>query len=278
VNIQKLKQQVIQSRKDGFEDAEIRRAMQQDGVPDETIRRVFHDLNRRTQQQTHQNNQQIQQPQQQNKRQLRGQINQRGQNFRNTVEGVDLTSDEYKVKQKLLSLGNTYHVYDGDELIMKAHQKLLKLKEHIKFTDGDGERIFDVKAEQIFDTAGDYTLIDSETEKPITVLEKKFSIATHKWKIRSADSSEQVLAHVHSESPVLAWLRVIGGYVPFFPNIFALIPHKYIIEAPDETPIGYLEGKFSFRDTYMLDIDQTGQAPKESLVASAIAIDALEGN
>jgi len=39
-----------------------------------------------------------------------------------------------------------------------------------------------------------------------------------------------------------------------------------------------LEGKLSIRDIYELEVDQTQNIPKEALVISAIAIDALEAN
>ena len=160
--------------------------------------------------------------------------------------------------------------------MLKARAKMFKLKEDIRFKTLGGEEVFEVKAEQITDIAGDYTLF--EDNEPFLTLEKNFSIATHHWKIKSVDGTERLLAKIESKNPAVAWLRVIGGYVPFFPNIFALIPHEYIIETGDEQKIGSIEGKFSIRDTYIIDIEESNSVPHDAIVASSIAIDMLEGN
>ena len=305
MNIQKLRRQVIKSRRDGFSDKEIRMAMSQDGVPDETIRQVFHSLNSQNQKSQQraqkrgssnparkkQKQRQPTRPEQKRKRkqkQNRQQANNRqikqddvrklsNNNSQRQSSGSSfLTGDKYKLKQKLLSLTNSYHVYEGDEMILKARAKMFRLHEDIKFKTPDGEEVFEVKAEQITDVAGDYTLL--KNGEPLTTLEKKFSIAEHRWKIKANDETERLLAKVESKSPVIAWLRVIGGYMPLLPNFFALIPHVYEIKTGDDRIIGKIEGKFSIRDTYEIEINDTNGASRDAILASAISIDALEGN
>lgn len=280
---------VLKSRKDGFTDREIRQAMTRNGVSDETIRRVFHSLDSQDQQVEEKNrnanpapkpsnNQRATRPERDRQRKKpRNNTNQRKRSEERDrrKEGV-LHGNNYKLKQKLLSITDAYNVYEDGELVLKARAKLLQLHEDIKFKNPDGEQIFEVKAEQITDIAGDYTLVrDGE---PLTTLEKKFTIATHKWKIKSNDRSERLLAKVESRNPVLAWMRKITGMLPLTPNVFALIPHRYDIKTGNDEIIGKIEGKFSIRDTYILSVHEDIQASRDSIVASAIAIDALEGN
>jgi len=50
------------------------------------------------------------------------------------------------------------------------------------------------------------------------------------------------------------------------------------VEDTDGNHLGSIEGRLSLHDVYDITIEDAGDAPKEALVASAIAIDALEGN
>lgn len=191
-----------------------------------------------------------------------------------TVPGIDLTGKNYVLKQSLIR--NKYKLYQKNQLILKAKQKLFKLKEEIPFKDPDGKTFMHAKAENILDTAGDYTLIDSKTEEPIVVLEKNWSFLHHKWKIKEPSNQEKLLAKISSRGGIDK-LRFIGALIPYLPNIFALIPHKYDVENPEGKIIGKIEGRFALRDIYDINIE-TENAPQESVVAATVAIDALEKN
>jgi uncharacterized protein YxjI len=185
------------------------------------------------------------------------------------IHGVDLTGDEYRVVQHLMR--NKYKVYDGDGTeILRAKQKLLRMKEEFPFVSPDGERIFTIKAQSILDHAGDYTIFEAETDEPVAVLEKKWTLLKHVWKIRDPDD-ERLLARIESGSLVTELLRNINV-------IASLIPHSYDIEDADGDRIGSIDGQLSLKDTYDITIESSGDTPREALVASAIAIDALEGN
>lgn len=265
MNRQELEQRILEARKDGYSKQEILKVLKQEGVQEQQIRQMFQEIERRR------SREEAGTRQESKVKKSRG-------SAENTIPGIDLSSDSYKLKQKLLSLSNSYHVYDGEEMVLKAHQKLLKLKERIKFSTPDGEEVFRAQAQQITDAAGDYELIEPESEKPLLNLQKKFSLAVHQWKIRSVDGSERKLCEIKSENPMIAWLRVIGGIIPFFPNVLVIIPHSYTIEDPEGNRIGEIEGKLSIRDTYEIKVGSTGEVPRESVVAAAVAIDALEGN
>jgi len=185
---------------------------------------------------------------------------------------VDLTRDEYTVKQHLLL--NRYNVYDSDGThLLKARQKILKLKEQFPFVTPDGDEIFEVNAEGILDVAGDYVLTESESDEALAVLDKNWTLLTHKWKIRDP-SDERLLAKIESQGVGVELLRSL----PLVSIVGQCIPHEYTIEDTDGNHLGDIEGRFSIRDIYDITIEDTGDVPKEALVAAAIAIDALEGN
>lgn len=82
---------------------------------------------------------------------------------------------------------------------------------------------------------------------------------------------DRVLATISSESALIEALRNIS-------TLFNLLPHTYTIEGPDGEELGAIEGHFSLRDRYTIRLGDTGDAPREGLVAACVAIDALEGN
>lgn len=183
------------------------------------------------------------------------------------IPGVDLSGDDYVIKQKLFR--NKYRIYDGTgTLLLQTKQKLFKLKEEFPFLTADGDVAFTVKAKSMFDIAGDYALTDPDGEL-LAVLEKQFTFFKHVWRIRGPDG--ELYAKIESGSTFVEVLRNISG-------IFDLIPHSYTIEGPNGEPLGRLKGRLSLRDTYDLHLSEVGDAPKEALVAAAVAIDALEGN
>jgi uncharacterized protein YxjI len=185
------------------------------------------------------------------------------------IAGVDLTDDEYHVAQSLIR--NKFKVTDTDgNLVLRAKQKLFKMKEEFPFVDADGNEVFTVKAQKVLDVAGDYSIVESGSEDPIAVLGKNFTLFKHEWTVKDPDT-DQVWAEIESRSALVEFLRGLIG-------LFALLPHKYTIETPDGGHIGSIEGQFSIRDRYDIKIDDAGEIPKEAIVAAAIAVDALEGN
>lgn len=185
------------------------------------------------------------------------------------LAGIDLDAPTYTVQQKLFR--NKYRVYDPDgDLVLRAKQKLLKMKEEFPFSDADGNVVFRVKAEGILDVAGDYAITDEETGDPVAVLDKKWTMFKHVWKIRSP-GDERLLATIESGSAIVEFLRGISA-------IFNLIPHTYTVEGTNGESLGEIQGELSLRDTYEISIDDSGDVPREALVAACIAIDALEGN
>ena len=186
----------------------------------------------------------------------------------NDITGVDLSDTEYVVKQK--AVRNAYKVFNSkDEEILRTKQKLFKMKEEFPFTDPDGNEVFSINAENLMDIAGDYLLKDSETGGKIAVLKKEFSLLIHKWKIEDGDGN--LIACIESRGKLFGLLRA-------FSDIFDLFPHSYTVEDSEGKEIGSIKQSFTLmRDRYSIEIDEDLEN-RESLIASAIAIDALEGN
>ena len=183
------------------------------------------------------------------------------------VPGIALDADRYTVKQSLIR--NKYAVYDPDgALVLRTRQKLLKMKEEFPFVNADDEPVFRVKAQNVFDIAGDYTLT-AEDGEPIAVLEKQFTFFKHVWRVRSPD--DRLYATIESDSTLVEALRSVS-------TLFDLIPHSYTITGPDGAHLGDIQARFSLRDVYDIEIADTGGAPREAIVAACIAVDALEGN
>lgn len=185
------------------------------------------------------------------------------------LKRIDFPDTDYTIKQSLIR--NKYHVYDSSgELVVKTKQKIFRMKEEFPFKNAEGEVVFRLKAENVFDIAGDYNLIDEETGETVVVLEKKFTFFKHVWKVKRPENGE-LIATVESTSALLEALRS-------FSEILDLIPQSYSITDRNGNQIGSIKGRFRLRDVYDLHIDEIEDLPREALVASAIAIDALEGN
>jgi uncharacterized protein YxjI len=184
------------------------------------------------------------------------------------LSGVDLTDERYTVEQAYVR--NKYEVYDeAGELVLRAKQKLFKMKEEFPFVDADDRPVFTVKASGIIDIAGDYSIVDESTGETVAVLDTNFTLLKHVWQVRDPEGVE--LARIESRSAAIEFLRGLTV-------LSAIIPHKYDITGPDGRQLGSIEGQLSIRDRYDITIRETGDAPREALVAAAIAIDALEGN
>lgn len=190
------------------------------------------------------------------------------QSLGDSISKIDLDDNEYKVVQKLVR--NKYKVFNSnDELVLKASQKLFRAKESFSFENSEGEPVFTVDAEQILDFSGDYTLKDAETGEAFAVLEKQFTLFQHSWKVKTPDGEH--LADITSRGSVTDFLRT-------FSELFALIPHKYTIDSPEGENLGVIQGKFSLKDKYSIKLEDSGDAPKEALIAAAVSADALEGD
>ncbi|PSG99281.1 MAG: hypothetical protein BRC29_04105 [Nanohaloarchaea archaeon SW_7_43_1] len=263
MNEQEIEQFIEDCLRDGYTVEELQRALTEKGVDEAKIEEAVSDLKRKMEQEN---------ASRENKKTMS-----RGQSAHEDIIGkIDLTGDSYEIKQRFLF--NRYNIYNSrDELVLKAKQKILKFKEEIPFMNSEDEVIFQVKADRIVDMGGDYTVFDEETGDPIIMLDRTYTLLRHRWQLRDPET-EELLAKVQSQNENIELLRGIGNLVPYFPNFFAFIPHTYGIESREGEKIAELEGQFSIRDIYELNIEKKHSLPKEALISGAIAIDALEGN
>jgi uncharacterized protein YxjI len=183
------------------------------------------------------------------------------------ISTVDLTDDRYEATQSVIR--NKYVVRDSaGSVVLRGKQKLFKLKEEFPFVTGDGRDAFSVKAGDIVDIAGSYTLTDAGTGDDVVVLDEDLSLFVEHWTIRDPDTGE-ALATIRSKNKLLSALRHLA-------SVANLIPNKYEIFDPDGAHVGNINGAFSLRDTYTVSIDDASTVPKEAVLAAACVLDALE--
>jgi uncharacterized protein YxjI len=173
----------------------------------------------------------------------------------------------YEVRQKL-GIRTRYNVYegDGDDPILTAKKKKLKLKEDFRFTTPGGEEAFRVKADSVLDIAAAYDIVDSRTgERVGSVKREVASIFKHEYSLLDADGN--VVAILREDNHLMAALRRL---------VTTLIPFSYDIVAPDGTAVGTVEEQFSLRDKYTIDL--TGDVDPRLAVVGTVVVDAIEGN
>ncbi|AHG02749.1 hypothetical protein HALDL1_03255 [Halobacterium sp. DL1] len=183
------------------------------------------------------------------------------------ISTVDLDDDRYVVKQSLIR--NKYAVRDAaGDVVLRAKQKLFKMKEEFPFVTGDGDAAFTVKAGGILDVAGNYSVIDDATGEAVVSLDEDLSLFVENWTVRDPETGD-ALATIESKSKLLSMLRHLVDLANLFPN-------KYEIRDASGGHVGDIDGKSSLRDTYTVTIDDASNVPKEAVVAAACVIDALE--
>ncbi|SNZ17486.1 hypothetical protein SAMN06269185_3039 [Natronoarchaeum philippinense] len=186
-----------------------------------------------------------------------------------SIAGIDLTDSEYQVVQSLIR--NKYKATDAaGNVVLRGKQKMFKMKEEFPFTDGEGNDVFTVKAGGIIDVAGNYVLTDAQTGEDVAILDNDYSIFQDTWKIRDAET-EAKIAEINSRGAMITAAR---NLVPFG----EWIPHKYEITDQSGDHVGNISGQMSLKDTYDITIDDASDVPKETVVAAAMVIDAIQGN
>jgi uncharacterized protein YxjI len=186
------------------------------------------------------------------------------------LQAIDFHDSEYLIEQNLIR--NKYRAYDSrGNVVLRAKQKMFKLKEEFPFVDGNDNPAFTVKAAGMLDIAGNYVVIDEATGEEVLVLDNDFSIFQDTWRIRDADT-EAKIAEINSRGAAITLIRKL---VPFG----NLLPHKYTITDVDGNVFGRIEGQFSMKDRYDITIDSRNtDVPTEPVLASAMVIDAIQGN
>jgi uncharacterized protein YxjI len=186
-----------------------------------------------------------------------------------SFSAIDLNGSQYTVEQSLVR--NKYAAYDeSGALVLRAKQKLFKLKEEFPFVDADGNEVFTVKAGGILDVAGTYAIVDAETGERVAILDNDYSLFRDTWTIRDGQT-EAALAKITSRGALVTLAR---NLLPFG----ELIPHKYEITDVNGAHIGHIDGQLSLRDKYDIVINDAGSVPTDAVVAAAMVIDAIQGN
>ncbi|QLG61192.1 LURP-one-related/scramblase family protein [Halorarum salinum] len=172
----------------------------------------------------------------------------------------------YEVRQKI-AIGNKYVVSEGGEEILASAQKKLRLKEDFRFEDVDtGEEAFRVKADSVLDTSAAYDVEDSRSGERVGSVKRSLkSMLKHEYQLLGPDGD--VVATVKEDS----WARALVRRW-----VTTLLPFAYVVEAPDGTEVGRIEGAFSLRDRYSVTV--SGDVDPRLVVIAAVVVDAIEEN
>lgn len=178
-------------------------------------------------------------------------------------------SDIYNIKQRVLALGNKYNVYEDGELILKSKQKKFKMKEDFRFYDNEDNPVLKVTTDQLLDVAASYTVVDERNDETVGAIKRNWTLLKHEWEL--IDSENRVVGIVEEDNLIMALARRFAT---------TLIPFRYKISSQEGEHLGNLNGKFSLRDRYTLDLssDDEEKLDRRLGVASAVLIDAIEKN
>jgi len=184
-----------------------------------------------------------------------------------SIATVDLTGSDYVIERNLLR--TECRVYDDSgALLLQTKRRPFETRKAFTFLDARGRPFYAVGARCVDGDDGNYTLTEAGTDDDIAVLETDFTAFKHVWRVRSPDGD--LWAVIESQHTLLEAARNVV-------EVIGWRPREYTITGPNGEAFGRLEGRFSLRNTHELHVGDSGNAPKESLVAAAIAIDALAG-
>lgn len=179
--------------------------------------------------------------------------------------------DRYEVTQKALSIGNSYVVAEGPEgatePILRASQKTLKLKEDFRFTDPEIDApVFRVTTDQVLDLTASYQVVDERTDEVLGAIEREsLGFLRQEWGLIGPDGERE--ATITEDSLAKALLRR---------HVTGLLPVAFEVRGPDGGVRANVDGSFSIRDHYTVQIhDDTD--PRLVVLATAV-IDAIEAN
>jgi uncharacterized protein YxjI len=187
--------------------------------------------------------------------------------------GIELTDSTYTVEQGLIR-SRKYEARDSaGNVVLRAKEKRFSIKDRFPFQDASGTDVFEVKSASAFDfdRKRDYVVIDAVTDEEVVVLDDQFSLFSQKWSIRDPDTGD-IIATIQSSNPLVVFLR--GRLGP----LGNLLPYQFDIQDPNGATIGSIKGQLSLNDVYEVSVDQDYDGPREAIVATAMIIDAVEGN
>lgn len=183
-----------------------------------------------------------------------------------------LKKHNFKIRQKVLSIGNKYYIEDEMEnLLAFCKQKVFKMKEDIRlYTDKNmDEELFRIKQENILDFGGTFQVIDSKTDQTVGFLERKGfkSMMKDEWILMDQNRAE--IGRVKEDSVLKALLRR---------TFLSFLPYHYKINIGGRR-VGKFDEKFTFvRDIYHLKMtgDPNFKVDRRLLLSISICLDAIE--
>lgn len=191
------------------------------------------------------------------------------------LSAVDLSGSQYTVEQtdRDKNFRPEYEARDvtGNTIFRTTYQ-MYEEKDEFPFIDADGNEICRVKAIDTWNIAGEYLLIDGQTDEELIIFDNDFSLLQDTWRLRDAND-RSLLAEINSRGGLITLARKL---LPFGQGI----AHKYEITDSEGNPVGSIEGEFALFDfdQYEITLSDTSSVPTEAIVAGAIVIDAIQGD
>jgi hypothetical protein len=204
------------------------------------------------------------------------------------VTAVDPAAhDRFFIRQRIRAMVNQYEVStlgeDGKsegEPVCFVQQKRMALKEDLRAFDDDvnGNELFRIKANQVFDPRATYDVTDA-TGRTIGKLGKAFgkSLLRSTWRICDAEGEQ--IAWARERNLIVALFRRFVGFIPFVGDFADFVPIPYHFDYfAEDGRIGGLERILGVRDRYRLDLSEDTERRIDRRVALALAVgmDALQ--
>ena len=183
--------------------------------------------------------------------------------------------NQYIIKQKVLTLGRKYFIYDSyNRLIGYCKQKLFKLKEDIRIYTDDSmtHELLSIRQENILDFTGTFAVMDSYHNNALVgyVGRKAWkSLFRDTWKI--FDHTKREIATIQERGGTLAVFRRFVSFLRW-------IPKKYDFFSPG-APGPFAEAIQRFQiigDTWTLNVHPGSNVDIRLIVAAALMMDIIE--
>jgi uncharacterized protein YxjI len=196
--------------------------------------------------------------------------------------------DRFVLRQRFRLVTNQYDFYltgpDGQsvgERFCFVRQKTFKFKEDIRFY-ADESRLHElmrIKARQRFDPSARYDVTD-EAGATIGAIQKVFGASLLRSTYRLYDSTGAEVATVTEESPLVALVRRLVGFIPYLDEVANWLPIPYhFVFLRDGVVLGsHRRELFRIRDSYFIDMspDVERSIDRRLVLAIAVGMDALQ--
>ena len=187
------------------------------------------------------------------------------------LSAIDLSGSQYTVEQtgRDKNFRPEYEARNvtGDTIFRTTYQ-MYEEKDEFPIVDADGTEICHVKAIGTWDIAGNYLLMDSQTDEELVILDNDLSLLEDTWRLRDADD-QSLLGEISSRGALFTLARKL---LPAGQGI----SHQYEITDAEGDAVGSIESEFAIFDEYDITISDSSSVPVDPIVVGTVVIDAIQ--